>query len=103
MSARLSRYEAHTTKPLFGLGLAFLFGYGIPIVDPDLPATVISAFDIASFVIWLVFAADLLLRARGSPSGGFGTWCAIRSTSWSSLCPHCVPCACSGSSRQRTC
>lgn len=66
MSARLSRYEAHTTKPLFGLGLAFLFGYGIPIVDPDLPATVISAFDIASFVIWLVFAADLLLRARFS-------------------------------------
>lgn len=64
MSTRLSHYEARTTKPLFGLGLAFLFVYGVPIVNPDLPATVISAFDIAGVIIWLIFAVDLLLRAR---------------------------------------
>lgn len=66
MTTRLDRYEARTTKPLLGLGLAFLVLYGVPIVAPALPAVLKSVFDAVSFAIWLIFAADLILRARYS-------------------------------------
>lgn len=61
---RLDRYEARTGVPLVALSLAFLVVYAIPILQPDAPSWVLRTCEVANVSIWIVFAIDLVVRAR---------------------------------------
>lgn len=63
-AARLDRYEARTGVPLVALSLVFLVVYAIPILQPDAPAWALRTCEVANVSIWIVFAVDLIVRAR---------------------------------------
>jgi voltage-gated potassium channel len=63
-TSRLDRYEARTGVPLVALSLAFLVVYAIPILQPDAPEWVLRTCEVANVSIWIVFAVDLVVRAR---------------------------------------
>ncbi|MBA0124159.1 potassium channel family protein [Haloechinothrix sp. YIM 98757] len=62
MTDRLSRYEARTTSVLLALALAFIVVYGVPVIRPDLPEALRTAFAVANWAIWAAFALDLIIR-----------------------------------------
>jgi len=57
-----SRYERLTTIPLAVLGVLFLAVYAWPILDPGLTSGVQSVCTAVSIAVWVVFAADYLIR-----------------------------------------
>jgi voltage-gated potassium channel len=58
----ISRWEAATEWPLTAAAVGFLVVYAVPIVDGDLSRPAAHGFRIASWVIWIVFAADFAMR-----------------------------------------
>lgn len=60
---RLSRYEQRTTIPLVVLAVGFLSLYAIPILWPDISATLHWVVDALSAIVWFVFVIDLGTRA----------------------------------------
>ena len=47
---------------MMALAVVFIAVYAVPIINPSLPPVVIEVLEVCSGVIWLVFAADLVLR-----------------------------------------
>lgn len=60
--SRVQRWEQLTEWPLAILAVVFLVAYAWPILQPDLNASVKAACQIANVVVWIVFAADYVLR-----------------------------------------
>lgn len=56
------RYEAAVSRPLTVLAFGFLVVYAVPILKPELNPILMRAISFANIVIWIVFAADLLVR-----------------------------------------
>jgi voltage-gated potassium channel len=50
--------------PLVVIAFAYLGLYALPILWPELPDWLNTADEVASVLVWLVFVADLALRAR---------------------------------------
>lgn len=59
---RLSEYEQKTSPVLLGLAIGFLVLYGLPILQPDLPAVIRQVLNAASLVIWIAFGIDFACR-----------------------------------------
>lgn len=68
---KLERYESRTERPMVAAALVFLLVYAVPIIWPDAAAWIVTSCAIASLVIWVIFVADLLVRAwlSGHPGG----------------------------------
>lgn len=64
MSDRLKRYEERTVGLMVGAGFTFLIVYGVPIIWPNLPLPVMIIIETVAYVIWLIFAVDLAIRAH---------------------------------------
>lgn len=64
---RLERYEGGTEWALTVLAFLFLAVYGVPILWPDLPETMLDVLARSSLVIWFVFALDLTVRLVLAP------------------------------------
>lgn len=62
-SARLERYEARTAAPLTALAVAFLIVYSAPVIWPSEPDALTSTLGLINVGLWVVFIADLLVRA----------------------------------------
>ena len=60
--SRLARYEARTDGPLLALSVCFIVVYSMQVAAPGLPAGIRSLVATASWVIWGVFALDLVVR-----------------------------------------
>ena len=61
-SGRLERHQARASGPLTALALAFLVVFGAPIIWPGLPPVVVQVCDGANVTIWVLFAADRVVR-----------------------------------------
>lgn len=59
---RLAIWERYTDWPLTGLALAFLVGYAWRVLVNDSTAALAAALDATLWLIWAVFAADLVIR-----------------------------------------
>jgi voltage-gated potassium channel len=59
---RLEAYETGTQSVMLALSLVFLAVYAVPVIDPQLPAAAASVCTAASYVIWLLFILDYLIR-----------------------------------------
>lgn len=64
---RLERYESRTGTTLSVLAMVFLFIYSAPIIWPELPDPVLTAFRTGGGLIWLAFAVDLAIRLFLAP------------------------------------
>lgn len=62
MNDRLRRYEQRSATPLVVLAVVFIGVYAVPIVHPALPGELRVIMETGSAVIWLLFAADLVVR-----------------------------------------
>lgn len=60
--SRLDHYESRTDRPLLALALAFIAVYAVQVTATDLPTTVRRLLEAVSWLIWAVFAADLIAR-----------------------------------------
>lgn len=60
---RLERWRGITDPPLLVAAILFLPAYGIPIIWPELDATLVLWCEIAMWAIWAAFAIDLVVRA----------------------------------------
>jgi voltage-gated potassium channel len=58
----LQTYEKYSLYPLISMGLLFVLAYALPIVNPQLPAYLLSILDTSVAVIWVAFIIDYLLR-----------------------------------------
>lgn len=59
---RLRRYETRTDRPLLVLALCFVAVYTVDVTVPDLRPPLDVLVEVASWLIWAVFAADLAAR-----------------------------------------
>lgn len=59
---RLQRYEARSDRPLLVLALSFVAIYALQVAATGLPSVLHTTLEVASWVIWTVFAADLAAR-----------------------------------------
>jgi len=59
---RVERWERRTDVPLILLAVAFLIAYAVPVIHPELDASVLSFFDIVSWTVWAAFALDFAVR-----------------------------------------
>jgi voltage-gated potassium channel len=60
--SRLDRYEARTDRLLLLLALCFVAVYAVQVTAPGRPAAIHRLLDAASWLIWALFAADLVAR-----------------------------------------
>ncbi len=65
---RLERYERRTDGPLLVLSLCFIAVYAAEVAAPGLPAWLRAALAVVSWIIWGLFAVDLVTRVRAQPS-----------------------------------
>lgn len=61
-TGRLDRYEARTDRPLLVLAVAFVAVYAVQVTRPGPAATGRWLLEAVSWLIWAVFAADLVAR-----------------------------------------
>lgn len=61
-STRLDQYEKRTAPALLVLAFVFIAVYATPILKTDLDPSVRRAIETAGWVIWSLFAADLVIR-----------------------------------------
>jgi voltage-gated potassium channel len=61
-------WEKWTNWPLMVASLGFLIAYALPIVDPSLAPVVIWACNIATWVTWVLFAFDYVVRLLLAPN-----------------------------------
>jgi voltage-gated potassium channel len=59
---QLTAWERATNLPLFALALLFLIAYAVPILFPGHPAWIGSAATAVYFLVWLLYAADFVIR-----------------------------------------
>ncbi|QSB14660.1 ion transporter [Natronosporangium hydrolyticum] len=62
MADRVHSWERRTGPWLMALAVLFLVVYAWPVLQPELPAEVLTACRAANLVIWLLFGADYLIR-----------------------------------------
>jgi voltage-gated potassium channel len=63
----LERYEGRTAAALTALAVVFIAVYAVPVLWPHGPSPLVQACRIANVVLWLAFAADLLVRVWLAP------------------------------------
>jgi voltage-gated potassium channel len=64
---RIGQWERWTEWPLTAAAILFLVGYAVPIIGPQMPPTVLAACSIVTWVTWLLFVVDLLVRVVLAP------------------------------------
>ncbi len=57
-----ARWERVTEIPLIVLGIAFLAAYAVPIIAPDIPASLVTLFDTVGLATWAAFSLDYVVR-----------------------------------------
>lgn len=61
--SRLRQYEAASRRPLLIATAAYVVAFALPVLVPSMPRTDADLLDGIGAVLWLVFAADLAVRA----------------------------------------
>jgi voltage-gated potassium channel len=59
---RVERWEQRSEVPLLLLAGAFLVAYAWPVLDPELSPDLATVMRVASWTVWLAFAADFVVR-----------------------------------------
>lgn len=67
-TTRLDRWEQALSIPIASLTVIFLAAYALPILQPDLPNSWVTACRIAVWGVWLILAADLAVRLHVAPN-----------------------------------
>ena len=75
------RWEQATEWPLMAAAVVFLAAYGVPVLDPDLPSWLHAMCQWLSWIIWGIFAVDLVVRLALADQR-LRYWCGIGTTSW---------------------
>lgn len=57
-----ARWESQTDNPLMVVSFVFLLAYALPIIWPQLPASVIQTCSIMIIVLWAMFVIDYIIR-----------------------------------------
>ena len=65
--ARLTTYERRSAWPMVVVALVFLVAYVVPVIWPDVPRWAHHACHVTWILLWVVFIADLALRALLGP------------------------------------
>jgi voltage-gated potassium channel len=69
------RWERRTQNPLLVLAVVFAAAYAVPIVAPDAAFPVLRVCSVVEWAVWLIFAADYLVRLALAPA----KWLFVRS------------------------
>ncbi len=64
MKSPRERWEHLSEWPLTAAAVAFLAAYAWPVIDPALPPEALRLCQVVTFVTWLVFVADYVIRLR---------------------------------------
>jgi voltage-gated potassium channel len=65
----LETWERRAELPLAVAALVFLGGYAWPILQPDLASGLLQACRVVTWLVWLMFVADYLIRLRLASDG----------------------------------